>query len=124
MLDVKLKHIDADNQRRKEIASLYINKVENPLIRIPQSDRDCVWHIFPIFCEQRDQLQQYLAENGIETQIHYPIPPHKQKCYDHWNHLSLPITEQIHNEELSIPCHQALTDEEVATIIQALNFFS
>ena len=124
MLDVKLKHLDEDNRRRMEIAALYINKVKNPLIHIPQSDRDCVWHIFPIFSEHRNQLQQYLADNGIETQIHYPIPPHKQKCYDHWNHLSLPITEQIHNEELSIPCHQALTDEEVATIIKTINFFS
>ena len=124
MLDVKLKHLDEDNRRRMEIAALYINKVKNPLIHIPQSDRDCVWHIFPIFSEHRNQLQQYLADNGIETQIHYPIPPHKQKCYDHWNHLLLPITEQIHNEELSIPCHQALTDEEVAAIIQTINFFS
>ena len=124
MLDVKLKHLDEDNRRRMEIAALYINKVKNPLIHIPQSDRDCVWHIFPIFSEHRNQLQQYLADNGIETQIHYLIPPHKQKCYDHWNHLLLPITEQIHNEELSIPCHQALTDEEVAAIIQTINFFS
>ena len=103
MLDAKLKHLDEDNRRRMEIAALYINKVKNPLIHIPQSDRDCVWHIFPIFSEHRNQLQQYLADNGIETQIHYPIPPHKQKCYDHWNHLLLPITEQIHNAELSIP---------------------
>ena len=124
MLDAKLKHLDEDNRRRMEIAALYINKVKNPLIHIPESDRDCVWHIFPIFSEHRNQLQQYLADNGIETQIHYPIPPHKQKCYDHWNHLLLPITEQIHNEELSIPCHQALTDEEVAAIIQTINFFS
>lgn len=124
ILDVKLKHLDEDNRRRMEIAALYINKVKNPLIHIPQSDRDCVWHIFPIFSVHRNQLQQYLADNGIETQIHYPIPPHKQKCYDHWNHLLLPITEQIHNEELSIPCHQALTDEEVAAIIQTINFFS
>ena len=124
MLDVKLRYLDEENHRRKEIAALYINKVKNPLIHIPQSDRDCVWHIFPIFSEHRNQLQQYLADNGIETQIHYPIPPHKQKCYDHWNHLLLPITEQIHNEELSIPCHQALTDEEVAAIIQTINFFS
>jgi len=124
MLDVKLKHLDEDNRRRMEIAALYINKVKNPLIHIPQSDRDCVWHIFPIFSEHRNQLQQYLADKGIETQIHYPIPPHQQRCYKEWNHLSLPITEQIHNEELSIPCHQALTDEEVATIIQTINFFS
>jgi dTDP-4-amino-4,6-dideoxygalactose transaminase len=124
MLDVKLKSLDADNQRRKEIASLYINKVKNPLIRIPQSDRDCVWHIFPVFSEHRDDLQQYLAEKGIETQIHYPIPPHKQRCYAGWNHLSLPVTEQIHAQELSIPCHQAMTDEEISVIIQTLNAFA
>lgn len=123
MLDVKLKYLDADNQRRKEIAALYINKVKNPLIRIPQSDRDCVWHIFPVFCEHRDELQRFLAGKGIETQIHYPIPPHKQKCYSEWERLSLPITEQIHAEELSIPCHPAMTDQEVSTIIQTLNRF-
>ena len=124
MLSVKLRHLDADNLRRKEIAARYISKVENPQIRIPQSDRDCVWHIFSIFCEHRDQLQQYLAENGIETQIHYPIPPHKQGCCREWNHLSLPITEQIHAQELSIPCHQAMTDEDVTRIINLLNAFS
>ena len=124
MLSVKLRHLDADNLRRKEIAARYISKVENPQIRIPQSDRDCVWHIFSIFCEHRDQLQQYLAENGIETQIHYPIPPHKQGCCREWNHLSLPITEQIHAQELSIPCHQAMTDEDVNRIINLLNAFS
>ena len=124
MLSVKLRHLDADNLRRKEIAARYISKVENPQIRIPQSDRDCVWHIFSIFCEHRDQLLQYLAENGIETQIHYPIPPHKQGCCREWNHLSLPITEQIHAQELSIPCHQAMTDEDVKRIINLLNAFS
>ena len=124
MLSVKLRHLDADNLRRKEIAARYISKVENPQIRIPQSDRDCVWHIFSIFCEHRDQLQQYLAENGIETQINYPIPPHKPGCCREWNHLSLPITEQIHAQELSIPCHQAMTDEDVKRIINLLNAFS
>ena len=123
LLDVKLGYLDAENERRKQIAALYINKVKNPLIRIPQSDRDCVWHIFPVFTEFRDDLQRFLAEKGIETQIHYPIPPHKQRCYAAWNHLSLPLTEQIHAQELSIPCHQAMTDEEVSTIIQALNAF-
>ena len=125
ILDAKLKHLDADNQRRKEIASLYINKVNNPLIRIPQcSDRDSVWHIFPIFCEQRDRLQQYLLDNGIETQLHYPIPPHKQNCYSEWNNLELPITEQIHNEELSIPCNQVLTEKEANHIVDLLNSFT
>lgn len=121
MLLAKLPYLDAANQRRKEIASLYINKVENPQIRIPQSDRDCVWHIFPIFSEHRDQLQQYLAKNGVETQIHYPIPPHKQRCYKEWSHLSQPITEQIHAQELSIPCHQAMTPADATVIVNLLN---
>ena len=124
MLDVKLKYLDAENHRRKEIAALYINKVENPLIRIPRSDRDCVWHIFPIFCQNRDQLQQYLAENGIETQIHYPIPPHQQSCYKDWTHLSLPVTEQIHAQELSIPCHQAMSNADANCIADLLNEFA
>ena len=123
MLDVKLKYLDAENHRRQEIASLYINKVKNPLIRIPQCDRDCVWHIFPVFCERRDLLQQYLRDNGVETQIHYPIPPHYQKCYREWNHLSLPITEQIHVQELSIPCHQTLKNEEADLVVDLLNHF-
>ena len=117
----KLKTLDASNARRKEIAALY-NKEDNPLIRIPSChDRDSVWHIFPVFCEHRDCLQQYLKDNGVETQIHYPVPPHKQKCYSEWNHLSFPITERIHREELSIPCNQAMKNEEVELIVDLLN---
>jgi dTDP-4-amino-4,6-dideoxygalactose transaminase len=121
MLDVKLRYLDAANAKRKEIASLYINKVRNPQIVIPQSDRDSVWHIFPILCERRDALQDFLRANGVETQIHYPIPPHQQRCYAEWKGLSLPVTEYIHQQEISLPCHQALTTEEVDTIINLLN---
>ena len=124
MLDVKLKYLDAENHRRQEIVSLYINKVKNPLIRLPKSDRACVWHIFPVFCERRDELQQYLLSHGVETQIHYPIPPHKQKCYQVWAQQKYPITEQIHAQELSIPCNQALQNEDVSLIINLLNNFS
>ena len=131
ILNVKLRYLDADNQRRKDIAARYERELSNPLVRIvqsgreqaPRSTRDCVYHIFPVLCEHRDELQQYLTGNGVETQIHYPIPPHKQKCYKEWNNLDLPITEQIHTQELSIPCHQALTDEEVTQIISLLNAF-
>ena len=124
ILDIKLKYLDKENARRKEIASLYINKVKNPKILIPNSDdRDCVWHIFPVLCAKRDELQKYLLEHGVETQIHYPIPPHKQKCYSEWSKLSFPITEQIHVQELSIPCNQAMTQKEVDTIIDLLNQF-
>lgn len=124
VLDVKLLYLDDENNRRKEIASLYINKVQNPLIHLPLSERDSVWHIFPVLCERRDELQQYLRENGVETQIHYPIPPHKQQCFKEWNQQSFPITEQIHSQELSIPCHQAMTKEEVDMIIDLLNSFT
>lgn len=124
VLDVKLLYLDDENNRRKKIASLYINKVQNPLIHLPLSERDSVWHIFPVFCERRDELQQYLRENGVETQIHYPIPPHKQQCFKEWNQQSFPITEQIHSQELSIPCHQAMTKEEVDMIIDLLNSFT
>ena len=124
VLDVKLLYLDDENNRRKVIASLYINKVQNPLIHLPLSERDSVWHIFPVFCERRDELQQYLRENGVETQIHYPIPPHKQQCFKEWNQQLFPITEQIHSQELSIPCHQAMTKEEVDMIIDLLNSFT
>ena len=124
MLDVKLKYLDEENRRRQDIASLYINKVKNPLIRLPKADSACVWHIFPVFCERRDELQQYLLSHGVETQIHYPTPPHKQKCYQAWAQQSYPITEQIHAQELSRPCNQALQDEDVNLIVDLLNRFS
>lgn len=124
MLDVKLRYLDAENQRRKEIASIYINKVENSLLSIPNSDRDSVWHIFPILCPQRDTLQRYLLDNGVQTQVHYPIPPHRQQCYRQaWPSLSLPVTELISAQELSLPCHQAMTTEEAGTIASLLNDF-
>ena len=123
ILNAKLPYLDADNQRRKEIAAIYINKVSNPAITIPQSDRDSVWHIFPVLCERRDELQRYLREHGVETQIHYPIPPHKQRCYAEWNHLSLPITEQISAQELSLPCNSVMTNEDANNIVALLNSF-
>jgi dTDP-4-amino-4,6-dideoxygalactose transaminase len=83
-----------------------------------------VYHIFPVFCPRRDELRQYFADNGVGTEIHYPIPPHRQKCYKEWSALSLPVTEQIHAEELSIPCNEAMTGEDVTRIIVLLNAFS
>ena len=121
VLDVKLRHLDAANQRRKEIAARYESEISNPLVRVVRSDRDCVYHIFPVFSPRRDDLQRFLAEKDIETQIHYPIPPHKQHCYKEWNTLELPVTEQISAQELSIPCHQVMTDDEAAAVVQALN---
>lgn len=124
ILDAKLHDLDASNARRREIASLYINNVKNPAITIPQSGRDSVWHIFPVLCERRDELQRYLADNDVGTEIHYPIPPHKQKCYPEWNTHEFPITERIHAQELSIPCNQTLADNDVTRIINLLNTFN
>ena len=134
ILDVKLRHLDADNQRRKDIAARYEREVSNDLVRLrfdgnetysrsSLATRDCVYHIFPVFCERRDELQNYLADNGVETQIHYPVPPHRQRCYPELHHLSLPVTEQIHAQELSIPCHQAMTDAETGRVVALLNAF-
>ena len=123
VLDVKLNHLEASNAVRRELASLYINKVDNPLIHIPRCDCDSVWHIFPVLCEQRDALQQYLLDHGVETQIHYPIPPHRQRCYPGWHHLSLPVTERIHSQELSIPCNPTMSTSEADTVASLLNAF-
>ena len=123
ILDAKLRDLDVQNQRRKELAAIYINKLKNPAITIPQSDRDSVWHIFPVLCERRDELQQYLLEHSVQTEIHYPIPPHKQKCYSKWNSLSFPITERIHAQELSLPCNPSMTNEEANQVADLLNAF-
>ena len=123
ILDAKLHDLDAMNAHRKEIAAIYINKVSNPNVIIPRSNRDSVWHIFPILCPRRDQLRQFLKDKGVETEIHYPIPPHQQRCYPDWNTLSFPITEQIHHQELSIPCNQVMTEKEADTIVDLLNAF-
>ena len=123
ILDAKLKDLDAANQHRKEIAAIYINKVSNPLITIPQCQRDSVYHIFPVLCTRRDQLRQYLLDHGVETEVHYPIPPHKQQGYKEWNQLSFPVTERIHREELSLPCNPAITKEEASYVADLVNGF-
>ena len=124
VLNVKLKYLDADNTRRKQIASYYYSHINNPAITLPNSSADSIFHIFPILCKDRDKLQQYLASKGIETLIHYPIPPHKQECYKEWNYLSLPVTELIHKQELSLPCNQTMTDEEAEYIADTVNNYT
>ncbi|MBQ0021691.1 MAG: DegT/DnrJ/EryC1/StrS family aminotransferase [Prevotellaceae bacterium] len=125
VLSVKLKYLNADNARRQELARSYYNNITNPLITLPSlmDNGDNVYHIFPIFSEHRDALAQHLESKGIGTIIHYPIPPHKQKCYNQWNHLHLPITEKIANEELSIPLNQTMTDSQALYIAEAINSF-
>lgn len=125
ILDVKLKHLDEDNVNRKEIARYYIDHISNPKIKLPVvNDWNAhVFHIFAIRCEFRDELQKYLSDNGIQTVIHYPIPPHKQECYIDWNNDSYLITEQIHDEELSLPISPVMTKEEIAEVTNVINHF-
>ena len=125
VLNVKLKYLDQDNQHRKEIAKLYIEGIHNPLVTLPDTlpQNQNVFHLFPILCKRRDELQQYLKEQGIGTVIHYPIAPHKQECYKEWNSLSFPISEQIANEELSLPIGPAISEDDTFIIISLLNSF-
>lgn len=126
VLDVKLKYLDEDNQKRKEVAKKYIAGITNPAIILPKvEDWDAhVFHVFPIRTKKRDELQNYLTEHGVQTIIHYPIPPHKQECYTEWNDRSYPITEQIAAEELSLPMSPVITDKEVNEVITLLNVWS
>lgn len=125
VLDVKLRHLDDDNKHRQEIAQYYYEHIKNPLIKLPirLNDENNVYHIFPILCERRDELQQYLTDNHVQTLIHYPIPPHKQECYKEWNDLSFPISERIHNQELSLPISPVMKVEIAETIISIINKF-
>lgn len=124
-LQVKLKYLNSDNARRQQIGRRYEQEISNPLIWLPRpmGDGENVYHLFPVFSAERDALQQYLVEHGVETLVHYPVPPHRQKCYSEWNNLSLPITEQLSREELSLPMSPVLTDEEVGEVIRLVNEF-
>jgi dTDP-4-amino-4,6-dideoxygalactose transaminase len=123
ILDVKLKYLDRDIETRKHVARRYINEIKNPALALPKlSDWSShVFHLFPVFSKNREALQRYLKDNGVQTLIHYPIPPHKQLCYKEYNEMSFPITEQIHNEELSLPISPVMTEEEITTVITAIN---
>lgn len=132
VLNVKLKYLVEDNAKRQAVAHYYYGHISNPLIVLPDllPDNQNVYHLFPIFVKDkvnRDRLQNYLRENGVETICHYPIPPHKQECYYAalWNmpQLSLPITERLANEELSLPIGPAITPDQVAGIVTLLNKF-
>lgn len=122
-LSVKLKDLDLQNQKRRIVAKRYLSEIKNEKIILPYYDNseNHVFHLFVIRTENREELQSYLQKNNIETLIHYPIAPHKQKAMKDFSHLSLPITEKIHNEVLSIPISPVLTDEEVSVIIDVLN---
>ena len=123
ILDVKLPHLDKDNERRRQIAKYYRENIKNPKLILPEAydEKAHVWHVFAVRTEDRDGFQQYLTQNEIQTIIHYPTPPHKQEAYKEWNNLSFPITEEIHNTIISIPISPVMTDEEVQRVTEVLN---
>lgn len=124
-LNVKLPYLNSENERRKAIAKRYLNEIKNDKIVLPYWDLsdNHVFHLFVVRTENREKLQQYLNQNGIETLIHYPVAPHQQKALSHWNHLSFPITEKIHNEVISLPMSPIMTEEEVNRVITILNLY-
>jgi dTDP-4-amino-4,6-dideoxygalactose transaminase len=131
-LDIKLKYIDLENQRRREIAQYYCENIKHPAIILPMPNnqnseirnlQSHAWHLFVIRTSYREKLQHNLTENGIQTLIHYPIPPHKQKAYKLWNAWEFPITEKIHNDVISLPMSPVITNEEVEYIVRVINDF-
>lgn len=125
VLAAKLPYLDAENMARKRIAQYYIDHIDNAAIVLPTDKKnDSVWHIFPIRCRQRDLLAQHLQQQGVQPLIHYPIPPHQQHCYAAWRGWSLPITEQIHKEELSLPIAPYLLPSEQQRVVEAINSYS
>lgn len=131
LLSVKLKYLNNETKIRQNIALTYLENISNPLIKLPlltnaykNNIEKHVWHLFVIATKYRESLQKHLIENGIQTLIHYPTPPHKQQAYNQYKTLSLPITEKIHNEVLSIPIGPTMTSEEISKVIEACNSFA
>ena len=125
VLRVGLRHLDEDNERRKEVAEAYNRGICHQAIVKPASTplEGHVWHIYPILCEKRDELREFLYKKGVEAQVHYPIPPHWQKCCKKWKYGKLDVTERIHQTELSLPMGPELTDEDVERVVEAVNSF-
>ena len=125
VLRVKLKRLDQDNQRRRDLARYYMAHIENPRIVLPDvTDWDAhVFHIFPVMSDKRDALQAFLKANDIQTLIHYPIPPHKQNAFASYNNLSFPVTESIHARELSLPVSPLMTLKEADQVCDCINHF-
>ncbi len=127
VLSVKLARLDQDNERRRELARLYLNGIDNPLIiepKMPKMSQEHVWYVFPIRCHTRDQLKEYLRQHGVDTQVHYPIPPHHQGAYPELAGLSLPVSERLHREILSLPIGSTLGDNHVRRVIELVNDYN
>lgn len=130
MLNVKLKYLDQEIQHRRYIANLYLNGIKNPLVQLPLINTNAevyeqhAWHLFVVRTQHREALQKHLTNHGIQTLIHYPIPPHQQQAYQEWNNLSYPLTEAMHKEVLSLPIGPTLTGQDAEKIIALVNDWS
>ena len=124
VLSAKLRHLDHIGERRRQIARRYLDGIRLTEAVLPEVNTDSVWHIFALRHPQRDALRRHLADSGIGTMIHYPVPPHRERAYAEWNALSMPVAEGIAATELSLPCNTALTDDEVTRIVDAVNAFA
>jgi len=125
ILLVKLKHLEGDNDRRRSVALAYLRGIVNDKLIMPQieDDKSHVWHLFTVRTKNRNKFQRYMLDNGVETVIHYPIPPHRQPAFIEWNKRNYPITEEIHNTIVSLPLHSAITNKEVGQIIKICNAY-
>ncbi len=123
MLRVKLRHLDEEIQSRREVAEFYLAHIDNQNIQLPALEKreSHIWHLFVVRSAQRDVVQQRLAEQGVQTLIHYPLPPHQQQAYKSFSEISLPLTEEIHRSVLSLPMGPHLTPEQVSHVIEAIN---
>ena len=126
MLSVKLPYLDKEMKQRRHIADRYLNEINNDLITLPSAGKinSHVWHLFVVQCANRDMLQKHLKEQGIQSLIHYPVPPHKQQAYKEWNHLNLPITEKIHQQVLSLPVDPTMNEADITVVVNAINQFN
>lgn len=127
VLCLKLKRLDADNEARRRVAQAYCEGIRNPLITLPTMPAEPsqnVWHVYPIRTPERNHLREYLSREGIETMVHYPLPPHKQQAYAEWNERTYRISERIHREILSLPMSPVLSDDEVRRVVDVLNSYS
>ena len=126
MLRVKLRYLDSEIVNRREIANYYLENIKNENIILPQlkHENNHVWHLFVIRINKREELQKYLLDNGVQTLIHYPLPPHKQEAYKEWNHESYPISEKIHDEILSLPISGIQSIEDMKKVVETINEYS
>ena len=125
MLRIKLGHLDKEINARQVVAKSYLQGINNPLVELPSVEdvNAHVWHLFVIKTKHREQLVKYLADNGVQTLVHYPIPPHQQGAYQEWHGSSFPISENIHEQVISLPISSVINSNELNSVIKLLNSY-